>query len=143
MKLFLLSILSVILLSASDNSQALKIQILEKILTEVSIDKEIKIWSDNQNILDGFKNSSKFKTVDECTDANIIILDKQMTLSDDCKKKYIFVLRYNLLNDIKESFGALFWKKGRPNIVILQPRIKAQSIKVSKALSPYLEERVW
>jgi hypothetical protein len=37
----------------------------------------------------------------------------------------------------------MFWKKGRPNIVIIEPRIKEQNISISKKLDIYKEEKIW
>ncbi|MCD4668385.1 MAG: hypothetical protein K8R44_07345 [Sulfurimonas sp.] len=142
MKLIITFLLSALFLFASDSNH-LKVKILENILSEISINEPIKIWSDDVKILTEFKHSSKFKTTTKCGDANIIVLQRKKNLTPKCRRKHIFVLSYDLLSDIDNSFGALFWKKGRPNIIILQPRVKAQSIAVSKNLDPYLEEKIW
>lgn len=42
-----------------------------------------------------------------------------------------------------QSFGALFWKKGRPNIVIIAPRAKERAIEISQKLNEYVEEKIW
>ncbi len=138
--LILIILLSLSLVSSSTNYQ---VKILEKIISEISIDKKIKIWSDNSKILTQLKNNKKYHVVNSCKDATIIILEDKKNLIDDCNVKYIFVLNYKLLIDLPRSFGAMFWKKGRPNIVIIEPRIEAQNITISKGLEPYLEERVW
>jgi len=120
-----------------------QVKIIERIFSEISINKEMKIWSDNNDILLLIKDNSNFKTVESCSDANIIIIDKKKDLSSSCLEKYIFTLNYCSLSEITQSFGALFWKKGRPNIVIIEPRIREQNIKISKTLEPYLEDKVW
>ncbi|MEA2111181.1 MAG: hypothetical protein U9P71_03930 [Campylobacterota bacterium] len=141
MRILLLSILSALLLSASDTNHQVKI--LEKIVSEISINKQVKIWSDDKEILYALKNSKKFKTVTECYRASFIILKEKKNLSKVCDSVHIFVLNYKLLSDIPQSFGALFWKKGRPNIVIIEPRIQRQNIQITTNLKPYLEEKVW
>ena len=141
MRLLFLSILSALLLSASDISHQVKI--LEKVVSEISLNKEIKIWSDDKNIIEELNKNSKFKTTLNCKDATCIILKDKVNLSNLCDTTYIFVLDYKLLSEVPQSFGALFWKKGRPNIVIIEPRIKAQKILISKNLKPYLEEKIW
>ena len=142
MKLIITFLLSALFLFASDSNH-LKVKILENVLSEISINEPIKIWSDDVKILAEFKHSSKFKTTTKCSEANIIVLQRKKNLTPKCRRKHIFVLSYDLLSDIDNSFGALFWKKGRPNIIILQPRVKAQFIRVSKNLDPYLEEKIW
>jgi hypothetical protein len=47
------------------------------------------------------------------------------------------------LKEIPKSFGSMFWKKGRPNIVLIESRIKEQKISISKELEIYIEERIW
>ncbi len=144
MKLLLIYFLSALLLFAQEESpQHNKVLIIEKILGECSITQEVKIWSDNQEILLEVKEHNNYKVVQSCEDATIIILENKDNLKKACSNKHIFVLKYELLSDIPQSFGALFWKKGRPNIVIIEPRIKKQSIKTSKNLEPYLEKKIW
>ena len=141
MRILLLAILSALLLSASNTSHQVKI--LEKIVSEISINKQIIIWSDDKEVIYELKNSNKFLTTKNCQDATLIILKDKKNLLKICNNIHIFALNYKLLSEIPQSFGALFWKKGRPNIVIVEPRIKAQNIKVTNNLRPYLEEKVW
>ena len=141
MKFLFLSILSALLLSASSVDS--KVKILEKIISEISVNKQITIWSDDKEILSKIKNHKKFITTTACKKANFVILKDKKYLSKVCNDTHVFVLNYKLLSDIPQSFGALFWKKGRPNIVILESRIKKQNIKISKNLEPYLEDKIW
>jgi len=144
MKFLLISFLSALILFASESSPVHhKVVILEKVISELSVKQEIKIWSDNKKILDELKSNNNYKTVKNCKNATIIILEEKNKLPKTCSNKHIFVLSYQLLSEIPQSFGALFWKKGRPNIVILKPRIKAQHIIANSSLNPYLEEKVW
>jgi hypothetical protein len=143
MKLLLALIFFATVTFASDSSDTLQIKILEKIITEISVNNDMKVWSDNKNILRILKEHNKLQTTDNCEEATIIILQEHDNLRKACSSRAIFVLNYKLLSDIPQSFGALFWKKGRPNIVIIKSRIKAQSIQVSNNLKPYLEEKVW
>lgn len=128
---------------ASDNKDTIKAKILEKIFTNISTTVKLTLWSDNQNLLDKLKENGNFTTSLSCKDATIIILEKKDTLDKACKDKATFVLEYNLLTEIPQSIGALFWKKGRPNIIIISPRAKKHSIEISENLNEYVEERVW
>lgn len=126
--------------SEANNLQA---KILETIITNIHLNKNTVVWSDNKNILSELKKHKTLLITENCKDATVIILQDKKNLEENCVSKHIFVLNYNFLNDIPQSFGALFWKKGRPNIVLIEPRIKCQLIKISKELEPYLEERIW
>ena len=141
MKYLLIYLLSALLLSAYSEHHQTKI--IEKVVSEISVNKRIILWSDNKKILTLLKSNNRFDTTQKCEDATVIVLQNRSTLSQKCSSKYIFVLNYKLLSDIPKSFGALFWKKGRPNIVILESRIEAQDIGTTKDLEPYLEEKIW
>ena len=142
MRYILILLFSALLLYANNTIHP-HAKILEKIILEISIEDVVKVWSDNNDILNGLRRQGRLETTIKCEEANIIILDEQKNLTQQCNSKHIFVLHYDLLLKIDTSFGALFWKKGRPNIVIIEPKIKAQSISITKKLEPYLEEKVW
>ena len=139
---FIIAITLSILLSASEVNLH-QIKILETIMTKISLNSEVIIWSSSTNILSELKKRNHLKISNYCKDAKILILENNKNLSKECLDKSIFVLDYKLLSDIPKSFGALFWKKGRPNIVILEARIKAQNIRITQELEPYVEEKIW
>ncbi len=143
MRIFITLILSALMLFAYTKADHLKIQIIETIITNISIDKEIKVWCDDALIQKELVEHQKLKVADSCESATIVILKNKNNLPKECEDKHIFALSYKILSDMQQSFGALFWKKGRPNIIILEPRIEKQNIKTSKDLEPYLEERLW
>jgi len=129
--------------SASEQKYAIKAQILEKVFANISIGKDFIIWSDNKELLFELKKSKNFTTSINCENATMIILEDKKNLEKNCINKPIFVLEYNLLSEVSQSFGAIFWKKGRPNIIILSPRAKKLSIDISQKLNEYVEEKVW
>ena len=149
MKIIITFILSAVVLFAHNTGYAhnegdnLKAKILEKVLSQVTINKDKRLWSDNKHLLGMLKKNNILATSYNCESSTLIILEDADNLPDTCYNKPIFVLKYNLLSDLFQSFGALFWKKGRPNIVIIKPRTESQSIKISKDLEEYLEERIW
>jgi hypothetical protein len=143
MKIFITLILSALIIFAHDKSEHLKVQILETIIVNISVESGKKVWCDDKTIFDELKDHKKIEMVKSCKDASIVILKDIDNINGECSDKHIFTLDYKLLSEVKQSFGALFWKKGRPNIVILEPKIKTQKITVSEELEPYLEEKIW
>jgi len=143
MKALLLVLLLALSLLSSDSSLDLEVKILEKIISEVSLNKEKIIWSDNKKICKAIEKKGLIKTTPECNKATIVVLKDIKNLPQECANSVIFVLDYELLSKIPKSFGAFFWKKGRPNIVILKSRLKSLFIQVSNDLDPYLEDKVW
>lgn len=144
MKAIILTLLLAFSLFASDNKDAIRAQIIEKIISNISIHEVITVWSDNKELIAEFRKSSNIITTDDCDKANIVVVEDAKNIEDeDCKNKPIFVLNYNLLKELPESFGAFFWKKGRPNIVIIKPRTLSQGIIIEKELEAYVEEKIW
>jgi len=144
MKRLIIALLLVFPLFASDNKDVTRAQIIEKIISNISINEVITVWSDNKELVAEFRKSSNIITTDDCDKANIVVVEDAKNIEDeDCKNKPIFVLSYSLLKDLPESFGAFFWKKGRPNIVIIKPRTISQGITVHKELEAYIEEKIW
>ncbi|OHE00510.1 MAG: hypothetical protein A2513_06815 [Sulfurimonas sp. RIFOXYD12_FULL_33_39] len=143
MKIFISILFLILVTSASEQKYAIKAQILEKVFANISIGKDFIIWSDNKELLFELKKSKNFTTSINCENATMIILEDKKNLEKNCINKPIFVLEYNLLSEVSQSFGAIFWKKGRPNIIILSPRAKKLSIDISQKLNEYVEEKVW
>jgi len=123
------------------NQNDIRTKIITTVLDNLSLNGEKIIFSDDKQLLDGL--SKKYKVTNDCLDSNFLILNSFVKLNKACKKKDIFVLNYNLLYDIPQSFGAFFFKKGRANIVLLKDKLKAQKIIPSKQLEPYVEDRLW
>ncbi len=142
-KFLIVALFTTILLYADNSSNGIKYAILNKIVSGIVQNNTLRIWSDNEAINDFFRSTELYQVVLTCADADIIVLENEESLSKSCKKGNIFVLSYELLNKVPQSFGAFFWKKGRPNIVFIESRIEAQGLILSDRLIPYIEEKVW
>ena len=143
MKIIIITFLLVSSLFAHHCNMNLKIQILENICSGIENIENMKIYSNDSEIQQSFEKSKKFHVVKSFKEAQIIILTKDTKLVKEFPNKHIFVLKYNLLEKIPNSFGAFFWKKGRPNIVFIKPRLQEQSLKLSSDLEHYIEEKIW
>jgi hypothetical protein len=139
--LFLLLFLALTLFA--NEKSVLQAQILEKIFQNISIKEEIVLWSDNKNLLQEFAKNRHFHTTNDCDKATLLILEDKKNLPKSVCQKAIFVLEYALLKEIPQSFGAMFWKKGRPNIVLIESRMQTHSIQIGKGLEMYVEEKIW
>ncbi len=139
----IVALFTTILLYAGSSSNEIKYAILNKIVSGIVQNDTLRIWSDNEAINDALRSTELYQVVPTCDAADIIILENEEFLFKSCKKGNIFVLSYELLNKLPQSFGAFFWKKGRPNVVFIESRIEAQGLILSDRLTPYVEEKVW
>ena len=137
--LFLLLVLTLPLLADIDA----EMKILDYIVKNINNNSWHKIWSDDAKIEHAFGELG-YDAVSNAKDADLIILKEASSLKDEKHiKGKVFVLNYDLLDEIPQSFGAFFWKKGRPNIVFIAPRVENEHLKLSQELQEYEEERVW
>lgn len=127
-------------LHANDNTQ---IKILEYIINNINHPSIHKVWSDDTALKLSLEKSGRYITVSNSSKADLIILQNKNSLPLSIKNKAIFVLNYKLLKEIPQSFGAFFWKKGRPNIVFIKPRLKKVQLQLSNNLKKYEEEKIW
>ena len=116
-------------------------KIIMNIMENIDIHNQKIIYCDDKELLHDL--SKRYKTSSDCKSSNLIILSKKGALLQECENKNIFVLNYNLLYKLPQSFGAFFFKKGRANIILLEPRLKELKIKPSKQLEPYIEDQLW
>jgi hypothetical protein len=124
-------------------SEVARVKILEKILLNIRLEKPLVVWMDNKELAEEFKRSTAIPTTQNCQNSTLLILENKAHLKDECEDKPIFVLDYSLLKDIPQSFGAMFWKNARPNIVIIAPRAKKLSIETTKSLDDFIEDKIW
>lgn len=143
MKALIASFIITFTLFASDSSYALKYEILEKIFKNISMREEMILWSDDKYLQDEFAKNKTFKVASNCQDASLLIIEDKKDIPKSCLEKAIFALDYALLKEIPQSFGAMFWKKARPNIVIITPRANVKQIYVSQTLKSYMEDEIW
>ncbi len=81
---------------------------------------------------------SKFNIVNNCKQADIVILPTTKDLQKQCRKKILFATNLNALKN-KHVIGAFFWQKGRPNIIFYNKRLKQKHIKLNASFSKYIE----
>ncbi len=81
---------------------------------------------------------SKFNIVNNCKQADIVLLPTTKDLQKQCRKKILFATNINTLKN-KRVIGAFFWQKGRPNMIFYKKRLKQKRIKLNASFSKYIE----
>lgn len=142
-KLFLLVFLFHSALFAAYQDEEMAVKVLEKVFLGIDIGQEIKIYSNDKGIEGEFAKRKQFAIATRCENASLLVLTDEIELDKSCKNRATFVMSYELLRKNKHSFGAFFWKKGRPNIILLSPRMSSQNISASSTLEGYMEDKIW
>ena len=118
------------------NSEKVETQIYENIISNLSNNKKIKVWTNNSKISYIFGKYSKKLIVVDKKDANIYILSYKEDIPNN---KIVLTTNYKLLKKLKNSVGAFYWKKGRPNIIFIDDRLKRKHILLSSKYNDFIE----
>ncbi len=126
----------------SNTLSQIKAQIILNIARLVTHKKTVKIYVDDLSFLDIFKNSNYIKRVMNCSHADIIITKNSQNIKKRCKKKQINIIS-TTYKDYKQNsdidFGAFFWQKGRPNMLINSKIIQKRSMHLPRSYYKYLD----
>jgi hypothetical protein len=126
-----------LILNLFANSSEIEVKIYENILSNFNTNSKIKVYSDNKNISNIIKMYSNKLEISNKIDAKFYILSSKIdSLSSD---KIVIVTSYNLLKDMKNSIGAFYWKKGRPNILFIQERLENKNLILNSSYNKYIE----
>lgn len=119
-------------------STAYELKLYEQILPLIFQNEPIEIYVDSKSkeMLEG---SKIFFIVDECIDADLLIGKDFHELSSFCNTKPIFTTSYQSFKNTKNSFGAFYWRKGRPQIKFNFSRIEGMNLNFPKPLHRYGE----
>ncbi len=130
--LFFIFLFISILFSASSESK-----IISLIFNSLFKGKEILIYTNSkekQKII----TEAGFIYTYSCKEASIAYISDY---SEECKNKPFFTDNYRSFKENPNAIGAFYWKKGRPNILFLKPRLKSFNLKLPNQLVKYqLEE---
>ena len=129
-------------ISYSDILAKLKSQIILSI-AHLATDKNIvNIYVDDPTFLDIFENKKDIKRAKDCFKADIIITKDSKNIQKECKKKEMNIIS-TAYKDYKQNrdidFGAFFWQKGRPNMLINSKIIKERNMNIPKSYYRYLD----
>ncbi len=129
---FLFIFLNTILL-ANHNYE---LKLYEKVLPLIFNTKTLLVYADS-NSKQTLKESAVFKLVDNCSDATLLIGKNFGDLSTNCKSKPLFATSYRSYKNSKNSIGAFYWRKGRPQIKFNLENIQSYDLSLPNSLRKY------
>ena len=147
-KILILLILLFGHLYALDKKSTLKIyhQIFFSMLPK---EEKIRVYTKDKELLDIFRNSKKIIPVKTPEESDIIVVgnsavyQKIHDLVVKQKKRedvIIFATDYHLLKKYPYIIGALYWKKGRSQLLFLRPRLEKYHITLPDEYQPFIVE---
>ena len=132
-KIFFIHLCIYTLLNASNDYE---LKLFETILPSIFKQQPITVYLDNDMSL-LLQDSVKFKIVQSCNSSVVILIGKNFNnLSTECKNKPIFATSYrDYKND--NSFGAFYWRKGRPQLKFKRAVLKRYNLVLPDNLQRY------
>lgn len=111
----------------------------EKILPSIFHNTPLKIYA-SQDEYKLLKYSNKFNLVSYCDSSVVLLLGSQFeNLPKECQNKPIFATNYRVFKNNTHSFGAFYWRKGRPQIIFDQAILNNYNITLPDSLKKYLQ----
>lgn len=135
MEKILLSIFLFVSVSFSTSSES---KIIGLIFHSLFNSKTILIYTNSKEKKEIITEAG-FLYTDSCKEATIAYLSDY---SKECKNKPFFTDNYNSFKENPNAIGAFYWKKGRPNILFLEPRLKSFNLKLPYELKKYQLEQL-
>lgn len=117
-------------------------KIVTKIAKDILHNQTIKLYIPNSKALDKKIYSKNTVFVDSCEKANFIFIKYGQT--DECithkNDQYLLTNNYRKLISNPQYFGAFFWSKSRPNIVLIKKRLIKNNIQLSSEYDQFIED---
>lgn len=137
MKVLFLFIVGVMYINAADNYE---LKLYEKVLPLFFEKEPIRVYAD-KDTSKVLQKSSKFQIIEQCDNSVHLLIGRSFPdLSDTCRKKPLFSTSYRVYRSQKNSFGAFYWRKGRPQLKFKKHVLEYFKIKIPKNLARYVEE---
>lgn len=126
---------------AEVSKSIIETQIIERIAASVLPKQKIVAWGETADQKNMIKQSAKMEEVQNSSNANLIIVSKNIppNLSNN---SVIITTEYSLLTKDERIIGAFFWQKGRPNLLFLRPRMQKANISLGHEFDKYIEDQL-
>jgi len=132
-------------LFAADAQSTLKIY--HQILYAMLHKEKIKVYTPDRELRDIFKSSKQIIVAEKPEEADIVIVGNNHSyvrvhdiLKHEKKRDSVimFATDYHLLKESPYIVGALYWKKGRSQLLFIRPRLKQHHIELPKEYEHFI-----
>jgi hypothetical protein len=122
----------------ADSLTTIKSELLYQLSTQLLNKQKISVYI-SANIFNDVKSYKGMQRVYFCSKADIIVADNTTNISRDCFNKIIISTNYRTYKDNNNITGAIFWQKGRLNILFKKDKIKKFLKHINKELQKFLD----
>lgn len=141
----LIGMAAAITLTAAETSEALLVhaRLIEHLSRDLTKKPSVRIYYPGlgESYEEGFANA---RIVGTCLNADIVFIDTAAAaVPEPCQDKPLIATKYAAFRNDSRFVGALFWQKGRPNLILLRPRLGQMKITLPAEYEPYVEDKAY
>ncbi|MEA3227559.1 MAG: hypothetical protein U9P38_00640 [Campylobacterota bacterium] len=135
MKNILLILLVTNILFGNSNYE---LKLYEKLLPTIFSKTKLLIYTDrhSEQIL---KHSNVLNVTQNCEEADLLMGKRFINLDERCKNKPLFATSYLSYHNSENSFGAFYWRKGRPQILFNHDLLQHFNLYLPDSLKKYAQ----
>jgi hypothetical protein len=119
------------------NPDYVEVRLIEKILIDMTDKQPVNVCVINYDV-NKILNYSKYLRITNCEYADFMIIGKDSEEIDYNKPAIVF--DEDLIKKVKNAVGALYWKKGRPQLIFIKSRLDKYKIQLPNEYKGYLVE---
>jgi len=118
-----------------------ELKLYETIIPSIFKNRPVRVYLDKdiQSIL---SSSKKFTILKKCdASVDLLIGKKFENLPNICQNKPLFTTKYRTFKENRNSFGAFYWRKGRPQIKFKKSTLLRYDIHLHNSLQRYINDQ--
>lgn len=129
-------LIPILLLASADLNRA---KLISEILKIIFPNENPTIFIQSKNFKN-MKNLSSFKQIEDCQKAEVILVD-DMGQIEHClvNNPTLIATNYKTYAQNSDTIAAIFWQKGRPNLIFRKNQLEKQEIDLPKEYTRYIE----
>jgi len=138
MKLLRVSLFLLVLMIpafSQPNPDYIEVRLIEKILIDMANKQPVNVCVINYNA-NKILNYSTYLRITKCENADFMIIGKDTEEINYNKPAIVF--DEDLIKKVKNAVGALYWKKGRPQLIFIKNRLDKYKIQLPSEYKGYL-----
>ena len=121
---------------AVDKSKVLEVKIIENIIKGIKNKNTVCFFNIDEETKKVFTFSEKLKISKKCEKADIMLI-KELEKPKNFKKP-AFALDYISFKNCLNCIGGFFWRKGRPQIVLIKENLDKFNLKINKEFQKFI-----
>lgn len=118
-------------------SDKYELQLYKTIFPVLFEKSHLVVYVQDKEHFEMFSKSSIFSLAKDCEEADFLFGKNFQNLKYECREKAIFSTSYRSFKNTENSFGAFYWRKGRPQIKFKLDAVKRYDLYLPHSLQEY------